>query len=148
MEHGTPHGDRATPAEFAQWLRQQLERRGYDLRPRGGGQTRFIKDSGLSVGTVSRMLGGTATPDTRVLQTLADALDVPLAEVMVAAGVMSRSELAALRNAPPAQPLTPERAADELGIHDPQARALFISMTETLRQQKAQNAERRRSAEN
>ncbi|MEV0559420.1 helix-turn-helix transcriptional regulator [Streptomyces sp. NPDC050597] len=145
MEHSNPAGnDLSTPAEFAAWLKRQLEHRGYDLRPRGGGQTRFAAESGIGAGTVSRMLRGQAATETRVLQLLATALRLPLAEVLVAAGVLSRSELQAVRDPTPRpDPITPEEAADELGITDPQSRALFISMTETLRKQRAENGEGR-----
>ncbi|GHJ27034.1 hypothetical protein TPA0910_14670 [Streptomyces hygroscopicus subsp. sporocinereus] len=149
MEHKNAQGnDHATPADFAAWLRQQLERRGYDLRPRGGGQTRFAQDSGIGAGTVSRMLRGQGAMETRVLQMLAEALELPLAEVLVAAGVLSRNELQAVQHkGPRPDPLTPEQAADELGITDPQSRTLFVSMTETLRQQRAERGEGR-TAEN
>ncbi|KAA6215119.1 XRE family transcriptional regulator [Streptomyces albofaciens JCM 4342] len=141
MEHRSVRGsERTSPEQFAAWLRKQLERRGYDLRPRGGGQTRFIKDSGLSAGTVSRMLSGQTTTETRTLQQLADALDLPLGEVLVAAGILSAGELENVRSPQPRHtPMTPEQAADELGIVDPHKRELFINMTETLQRQRATN---------
>ncbi|MEU6441384.1 helix-turn-helix transcriptional regulator [Streptomyces sp. NPDC047046] len=129
MEH-----NKDAPEAFAEWLRARLDERGYDLRPRGGGQSRFATDAGIGHGTVSRLLRGQAAPETRVLQLIADALRVPLAEVLVAAGVITHEQLAAVQTRPPRPaPLTPEGAADELGIHDPQSRALFVSMTQTLR---------------
>ncbi|MFF5495730.1 helix-turn-helix domain-containing protein [Streptomyces aquilus] len=134
--------DRATPEEFAAWLREQLERRGYDLRPRGGGQTRFAADSGIGQASISRMLRAQGVPETRVLETLADTLDLPLAEVLVAAGILTRDVLQAIRQqGPRTDPLTPEAAAEELGITDPQKVELFVSMTETLRKQRAENGE-------
>ncbi|MFJ9892689.1 XRE family transcriptional regulator [Streptomyces sp. NPDC091280] len=144
MEHMNPaEGDLATPEQFAAWLRRQLEERGYDLKPRGGGQTRFAADSGLGGGTVSRMLRGQAVTETRTLQTLAAALRLPLAEVLVAAGVLSARELHDVRNPTRTDPLTPETAADELGITDPQSRRVFVNMTETLREQRAESGEGR-----
>ncbi|WP_097990304.1 helix-turn-helix domain-containing protein [Streptomyces sp. f51] len=147
MERTNPHrndGDRATPEEFAAWLRDQLERRGYDLRPRGGGQTRFAADSGIGQASVSRMLRGQGAPETRVLETLAVTLELPLAEVLVAAGILTRDVLQAIRQQTPrTDPLTPETAAAELGITDPQGIELFVSFTETLRKQRAKNGEDR-----
>ncbi|MFE5395798.1 helix-turn-helix domain-containing protein [Streptomyces sp. NPDC056568] len=132
--------DRATPAEFADWLRDQLERRGYDLRPRGGGQTRFAADSGIGQASISRMLRGQGAPETRVLEALSETLDLPLAEVLVAAGILTRDVLLAIRQQTPrTDPLTPEAAAEELGITDPQGVELFVSFTETLRKQRAAN---------
>lgn len=135
--------DKATPQEFAAWLRQQLERRGYDLRPRGGGQTKFAKDSGIGAGSVSRMLSSEGhVPGLDVLEQLAKAFDLDLAEVMVAAGVIRRSLLHAIREqAPRPDQLTPEQAAADLGITDPTKVQLFVSMTETLRDQRTRNGE-------
>ncbi|MEU0719080.1 helix-turn-helix transcriptional regulator [Streptomyces lavendulocolor] len=151
MEHTNPSGNdaKATPAEFAIWLRDQLERRDYDLRPRGGGQSRFAEDSGLSSGTVSRMLNNQGAQDIRVLETLANALGLPLPEVLVAAGILSRAELAAVQNpAPrPEGPLTAEQAAAELGINNPDDVEHFVATTEFLKRRRAKNR-KGRTAEN
>ncbi|MDJ1131755.1 helix-turn-helix domain-containing protein [Streptomyces iconiensis] len=123
-----------TPARFAAWLRAQLEQRGYDLRPRGGGQTKFAEESGVGRATVSRILAGHGATDTRVLATLANALHLPLGEVLVQAGILDEAELSAVRDPTPGtRRITPEQAADELGIEDDQSRRLFVSMTHTLR---------------
>lgn len=119
--------------QLATWLREQLTRRGYDLSPRGGGQTRFAEDSGIGRATISRMLGGHGATDTRVLGQLAAALEVPLGEVLVRAGILDERELARVRDPQPGtRRITPEEAADELGIVDSHARRLFLSMVETL----------------
>jgi transcriptional regulator with XRE-family HTH domain len=118
---------------FADWLRDQLTRRGYDLSPRGGGQSRFAEESGIGRATVSRMLGGQGATDTRVLAQLAAALTVPLGEVLVRAGIATDEELGRVAHPSPGpRRITPEQAADELGISDEQARRLFLSMVETL----------------
>lgn len=118
---------------FAAWLREQLTRRGYDLGIRGGGQTRFAQDSGIGRATVSRMLAGDGATDTRTLTLVAQTLNVPLTHVLIKAGILDENELKAVQ-APITQPvrITPEQAADALGIEEPQARQLFVSMTETL----------------
>lgn len=116
---------------FAAWLTDQLARRGYDLGLRGGGRSRFAADSGISASTVGRILRGDEVRDIGVLTLLADALDRPLGEILIRAGVLSEDDLRT--PAPGDRRITPEEAADELGIHDPQQRALFLSMTETLR---------------
>lgn len=126
-----------TPENFAAWLRDQLTVRGYDLGLRGGGQRQFSEASGISRATVSRMLGGQGATDTRVLGLLAEALRVPLGEVLVRAGILTPGELGAVqRPEPGARRITPEQAADELGIDDEQSRRLFVSMTHTLQRQK------------
>ncbi|HEY1179255.1 MAG TPA: helix-turn-helix transcriptional regulator [Phytomonospora sp.] len=150
MEQSNPQGnDRATPAEFARWLRDQLERRDYDMRPRGGGQGRFATDSGIGAATISRILNGQGAQDIKVLEALASALGVPLAEVLVAAGVLSRPELAAVQNPTPRPdgPITPEQAAAEMGIDDPDDLEHFVNTAEFLIRRRARNR-KGRAAEN
>ena len=132
---------------FADWLHDQLTRRGYDLSGlRSGGRTAFAADSGISPSTVGRMLRGDSVTDTRVLGLLAQALHLPLGEVLVRAGILDERELAAVRDPRPGERrITPEQAADELGIEDTQARRLFVSMTETL--QRSSPTEKGRRAE-
>ncbi|MEU3917086.1 helix-turn-helix transcriptional regulator [Streptomyces sp. NPDC029004] len=129
------------PATFAAWLHEQLSRRGYDLSgPRSGGKSAFASASGISASTVGRLLRGDHVTDTRVLAMLANALNVPLGEVLVRAGVLNQSELQAVQHPPAGRPgITPEQAADELGITDEQSRRLFIAMTNTLQRQPPPN---------
>jgi transcriptional regulator with XRE-family HTH domain len=118
---------------FANWLREQLELRGYDLGVRGGGQTRFAEDSGIGRATISRILSGQGATDTAVLAKLAEALHIKLSEVLVRAGILDKNELSAIQEpSPGSRRITPDQAADELGIVDPQSRRLFKNMTETL----------------
>ncbi|WP_371652469.1 MULTISPECIES: helix-turn-helix domain-containing protein [unclassified Streptomyces] len=138
----------ATPHEFAVWLRDQLTRRGYDLRPRGGGQTRFADDSGIGRATISRILSGQGANDTRVLALLSEALRLPLGEVLVRSGILDESELRAVQHPTPgSRRITPEQAADELGIADEQSRRLFINMTETLQRTPSPTHNEGRAAE-
>lgn len=126
--------DATTARAFAEWLHDQLTRRGYDLSGlRSGGKTAFAADSGISPSTVGRLLRGDSVTDTRVLGLLAAALHVPLGEVLVRAGILDERELAYVRQPQPGERrITPEQAADELGIDDEQARRVFVSMAETL----------------
>ncbi|MGW7514818.1 helix-turn-helix domain-containing protein [Streptomyces sp. NPDC054796] len=124
---------RKTPEEFATWLRDQLIRRGYDLGIRGGGRTKFADESGIGRATVTRILRGESATDTQVLEKIAATLGVPFGQVLIEAGVVTPDQLGAAQH-PERGPrrITPEQAADELGIEDAQARRLFVSMTETL----------------
>ncbi|CAL9530891.1 helix-turn-helix domain-containing protein [Streptomyces sp. enrichment culture] len=122
-------------ADFAVWLTHELTARGYDVaNTRSGARARFAADSGLSPSTVSRLLRGYGATDIGTLTTLAKGLGIPLGEVLVRAGVLSREELDAVQH-PPTGPrrITPEQAADELGIEDDQARRIFLGMVDTLR---------------
>ncbi|MEU5343035.1 MULTISPECIES: helix-turn-helix domain-containing protein [Streptomyces] len=127
----------ARAADFEQWLHDQLTARGYDLSgPRSGGKTKFSEKSGISPSTVGRLLSGTRVTDMDVLALLAAALEVPLGEVLVRNGIISETELIAVQNpATGPRTLTPEQAADELGITDEPRRSLFLSMTHTLQRQ-------------
>ncbi|MFD5057397.1 helix-turn-helix domain-containing protein [Streptomyces sp. NPDC058394] len=118
---------------FARWFKAELIRLGYDLAPRGGGQTQFAADSGVGRATISRILGGHGATDTKVLAQLAVALKVPLSVVLVRAGIITETELRAIQAPTPGdRRITPDEAADDLGITDDQSRRLFINMTQTL----------------
>lgn len=137
-------------AALASWLQQQLTTRGYDISgPRTGGRGAFATDSGISPSTVGRLLRGDKVTDTRVLALLAAALRVPLGEVLVRAGVLNEGELRAVQHPTTgSRRITPEQAADELGITDSQARRLFVSMAETLQRQPPPDAGEGNLAEN
>ncbi|MBT3157384.1 helix-turn-helix transcriptional regulator [Streptomyces sp. CHA1] len=130
------HADASTgSAEFGRWLTGRLESLGYNLSgPRSGGRSAFADRSGISPSTVTRLLRGEMPTDTRILRTLAEAIDVPYPEVLVRAGVLTPDELAAVQRptAPPGG-ITPEQAADQLGITDPAERRVFVNMAQTLR---------------
>lgn len=128
----------ATRKAFAAWLSQELVRRGYDVTGlRSGGRSRFAADSGISASTVGRLLRGEAVTDTRVLGTLASALEKPLAEILVRTGVITDEQLYDVQHptTDTARKISPEEAANDLGITDPHKRELFLNMTRTLQEQ-------------
>lgn len=132
------------PRQFADWLRERLIRRGYNLSLRGGGQRRFAADAGLSPTSVSRLLRGEANPDADSLRAVADTLGTPFAEVLLRAGVLTPDDLDAVRHRDTDQPhLTPEQAAAELGITDPQAVSVFVATTTALRHPRPDANDRR-----
>ncbi|MGW1770671.1 helix-turn-helix domain-containing protein [Streptomyces sp. NPDC002104] len=119
-----------TPATFAAWLREQLRLRGY---PDHGGQKKFSTDSGISTPTVSRLLRGEGLPDIRTLGTLAEALRVPLGEILVRAGVLTPDDLAAASRPLDPAGITPAQAAAELGITSQSGIETFERMVDGLR---------------
>lgn len=132
----------STHHTLAEWLRARMVARGYDLGARGGGRTRLAEDTGVPRVAITRILSGTPTSDIGNLRALADHFGSPLADVLVLAGIITARELEAVRPEPepepvadqlPVEPLTPEAAADELGITDPHQRAAFISMLAAFR---------------
>ncbi|MFB7029626.1 MULTISPECIES: helix-turn-helix domain-containing protein [unclassified Streptomyces] len=129
-----------TRVDFAAWLRDQLTTRGYDVTGlRSGGRTRFAADSGISPASVSRLLRAQPVTDLGILGTLAGFLGVPLAEILVRIGLITEGELYEVQHPDPddSRRITPEEAANDLGITDPHKRALFLNMTRTLQQDAA-----------
>ncbi|WP_405561882.1 helix-turn-helix domain-containing protein [Streptomyces sp. NBC_01180] len=120
---------------FGSWLHTELQRKGYDLGLRGGGRTRFAADSGISPSTVGRLLRNEGATDTRVLAAIAETLGYPLGTVLVRAGILTEADLDAIseRRDTTQPPITPEQAADELGITDPQARRVYLATVAALR---------------
>lgn len=122
------------PATLATWLHAQLSARGYDLSTRGGARTRFADDSGIGRATISRILNGQGATDIRVLTQLAAALGTPLGTVLIIAGLVTPDDLQAIQHPHPnpEQRITPEQAADRLGITDPTQRAVFLASVAAL----------------
>lgn len=82
------------------------------------------------------MLAGQTLPDPNVLERLAEAVRVPLAELLVRSGVISRKSSVSVETAASRQsdagPLTPPVAARQLGIRDPENIAFFERTVQML----------------
>lgn len=133
-----PTTAQANAANFAAWLRAQMEQRGYNLSLRGGGVTRLAEHSGVSKTVISGLLRGEShIPSPETLRLIASALRVNLGEVLIRAGVLTPAELRDIRDPNPTigrPPITPEQAAAELGITDPTAVALFVANAQAAQQ--------------
>lgn len=68
-------------------------------------------------------------PDPAYLEPLAAALRVPLPELLVLSGLISRDVFSEQQ---PAKPLSPREAAADLGIRDPAKVELFETMVRAL----------------
>lgn len=125
-----------TPAEqFAAWLKQAMRGAGYDIdSQRGGGRNELAARMNIAKSTVTRWLSGEVLPAAEYFPALAEALDVSVIDALVGAGIISRASAAALQRDPvKILPVTPEQAADALGITAPMDRELFLAMAENLR---------------
>lgn len=84
------------------------------------------------------MLAGQTMPDANFLERIADALGVPLLELLVRSGVVSHEVVSAgLGVAPPSRPeedLTLSDEASRLGIRSPAGVAMFEAMVKRLRE--------------
>lgn len=124
------HDDRTTYA-FAAFVREAARRAGYEIdSPRGGGKTALSRDTGMSPSSVGRMLAGKAMPDPAYLEPLARALRVPLPELLVLSGLISRDAFTGEQPHP--RTLSPREAAADLGIRDPAKVELFETMVRAL----------------
>lgn len=130
--------------QFAAWFEARLIARGYDLSLRGGGRAKFAATAGISASTVSRILKRQSIPDPKVLALIAPHVGATLGEILVEAGVATDEQIKRVGEATPGGGrITPEQAADLLGITSPLARQLFVPFAEQLQRQE----DERRQAE-
>lgn len=116
--------------DFASYVRQAARRAGYDVdSPRGGGRTALARDTGMSQSSVGRVLAGKSMLDPAYFEPLASALRVPVSELLVLSGLVSRS---AFSKQPQHEAPTPRQAAMDLGITDPLKVELFEMMVRAL----------------
>lgn len=138
---------RATAQAFAQWLRDRMTERDYDLGPRGGGQRRLAEQTGLGTTTISRILRGDAlNPDPDSLRKIATELALPFGQVLIRAGVLTADELDAVQHPPIGRPpITTDEAAADLDITDPLAVEMFEAGVRAARDLQRKRLARRRA---
>lgn len=102
-----------------------------------GSQARLARDTGMSESSVSRMLKGQAIPELRFLAPLAEALNLSPIELLIRTGLISPDSLRTLSETDHSQvnsrSLTPEDAAERLGITDEVGRQMLIATIERLK---------------
>lgn len=130
--------DGSTPtARFAARVAEAARRAGYDLAPRAGGRARLARDSGLSETTITRMLSGERLPDPRFITPLAKVIGLNPLVLVVEAGILPAETLQSLSETRSpqvrSQPITPEEAADQLGLENPHGREMLRGVIEQLR---------------
>ena len=122
-----------------------------------GSQQRIVDATGMSPGTVSRLIRRQTVPDIQSFIALGALIDMTPLELLVLAGHFPPSALEsqqALSETGPSQVgfegLSPEeaaeRAADHLGFHDEVRRSIFLGMIETLKKTKASDDDQADSA--
>ncbi|MFJ8804226.1 hypothetical protein [Streptomyces sp. NPDC102487] len=101
-----------------------------------GAKARFARDTGMTDSTVTRLWQGSAVPDARFYSAISDAIGLDLGTLLVEGGVLSPEALQSLSETDRSQvgsDLTPEEAADRLGIKDDVGRQLFYATIERLK---------------
>jgi transcriptional regulator with XRE-family HTH domain len=120
---------------FAEYIRPAVVAAGYDIdSPRGGGKKELARATGASQSSIGRMLAGQTMPGPLLLVKLAEALGLPLTDLLIQSGMVSNARN--MGEAPRPEPvlsLTVEDAARRLGITSPKSVKIFKAMVETLR---------------
>lgn len=79
---------------FGEWLRQEMERRGYELEgPRAGGKTRLAQEADVSLSIISRILSGGRVPEIKALRAIGQVFGIPLGDMMIRAGLAEAHEM-------------------------------------------------------
>ncbi|MFF4752688.1 helix-turn-helix domain-containing protein [Streptomyces sp. NPDC002514] len=113
---------------FGVWLAEQLEARGYDLGPRGGGRTRFAEDAGVSPQALGRWLRGIERPATTAIEQIARRLGVPIAPLLAICGYIDPDELPARGD----RTITQREALEALGVTNPAHQQAVLTMISAL----------------
>lgn len=136
--------DSATPTRaqrFGAHVAAAARAAGYDIdSPRGGGKKALAEAAGMSHASVSRMLAGQTIPDPSFFEPLARVLHVPIGELLVISGLVSRETLLPEAGMhPPRKPkaVSPRDVAEDLGIKDPAKIEVFETMVRALLSQDA-----------
>lgn len=101
-----------------------------------GAKARFARDTGMADSSVTRLWQGTALPEARFFGPISRAVGVDLGVLLVEGGVLSPESLQSLSETDRSQvgsELTPEEAADQLGIRDEVGRQMFYATIERLK---------------
>jgi transcriptional regulator with XRE-family HTH domain len=101
-----------------------------------GHKARFARDTGMPESSVGRMWSGKTVPDARFYAAISEAVGVDLGTLLVEGGVLSPEALQSLSETDRSQVgsrLTPEGAADRLGIRDEVGRQVFFTTLERLK---------------
>ncbi|MFF3511595.1 XRE family transcriptional regulator [Streptomyces sp. NPDC002573] len=118
---------------FADIVVPAAERAGYTGF---GAKSRFARDTGMTESSVSRMWAGTSLPEPRFFEVIAERVGLDVRVLLVEGGVLSHESLQSLSESDRSQVrsvLTPEEAADRLGIKDEVGRAMFYATIERLK---------------
>lgn len=101
-----------------------------------GSKARFARDTGMPESSVTRLWQGKALPDARFYSAIAEAVDIDLGTLLVEGGVLSQEAIQSLSETDRSRVgsvLTPEEAADGLGIRDAGDRERFYATVDRLK---------------
>ncbi|WP_219686750.1 helix-turn-helix domain-containing protein [Streptomyces anatolicus] len=108
-----------------------------------GAQARLARDTGMSESSVSRMFQGRAIPELKFLGPLAEAIGYSPVALLVESGLISPESTQSRYETDQSQvgwTITPEDAADRLGITDEVGRQMFAATVERLKRLEDEDA--------
>ncbi|MFE3031510.1 helix-turn-helix domain-containing protein [Streptomyces canus] len=112
------------------------------------GQQRLVADTGMSTSTASRLINREQIPHVQFFAPLAKATGLSPIDLLVAAEVLppdyleSQQTLSETKQSQVgSDPITPEEAAERLGIHDEVGKFTFLAVVEKLKNPPAEDAE-------
>lgn len=123
------------------------ERAGYTGH---GAKARFSRDTGMTDSSVTRLWQGIALPDARFYDRIAEVTSLDLGTLLVEGGILTPESLQSLSETDRSQVgsrLTPDEAADQLGIKDDVGREIFYATIERLKRLEDQDASDRRGGD-
>lgn len=118
---------------FAAVVVPAAERAGYTGH---GAKARFARDTGMTESSVTRLWQGKALPEARFYEAIAQVARLDLGTLLVEGGILSPEALQSLSETDRSQVgsgLTPEQAADRLGLMDEVGRQMFYATLERLK---------------
>jgi transcriptional regulator with XRE-family HTH domain len=137
--------DAPTPRErkFFALVYPALEAAGYTAY---GHQQRLMADTGMSSSTASRLLRQEQIPHVKSFPALAKAIGKDPVELLIAAGILPPEYLESQQTLSETNPsqvgsgsITPEEAAERLGIHDDVGRFTLFAVIEKLRSSESED---------
>jgi hypothetical protein len=137
MTDGTP----TRAKQFAAIVVPAAERAGYTGH---GAKARFARDTGMAESSVTRMWQGSSLPDARFYAAIAEVTHLDLRTLLVEGGVLTPESLQSLSETDRSQvgsSLTPEEAADRLGIRDEVGRQLLYATIERLKRLESESSD-------
>lgn len=129
----SPEAEPTQAQRFGGVVERLAKAAGYDMVRGGKGRARLAEDTGMSVTAIGRTLRGETLPGLDKYQSIASALGVTPYDLLTEAGIIPREDHTnGAKRAVPSQnaPVSPETAADLLGVTNPTVRDMLITTME------------------